>query len=75
MPMNRYSSSDTLIETDEEAYNLLPPYPLARAEYQAHRAKGADPQQAFKATLALWRELRQMDRPTIATGRNRTEPR
>lgn len=73
--MNRYTSSDAEIHTDEEAYQLLPPYALARAEYQAHRAMGEEPRQALKATLALWRELRQMDRPTIAISRPRPDAR
>ncbi len=74
MPMNRYPSSHAVIETDEDALKLLPPYALARNEYQAHRAKGETPQVAFQATLELWRELRQLDRPTVAVARPQHDP-
>jgi len=73
-PLNLWITEDRLpalpkigcIDTDAQAYHLLPAYSLIRALYHRCRVGGYTPQEAFQKVMVDWREFwREDERATV----------
>lgn len=53
----RSAPASRMAMTDQDAYDLLPPFPVALRTYRACRSQGDPPSVALQKTLAVWREI------------------